>query len=192
MGRPIERLREIVGFPGLARLQRTPQRLDGSRPFASCQQRRNRLHQSHQAVEFTLRDVMNDRPVPVHFGGTRVSPPSGRSRTTGESRGTRSATAAGSPLSDRGTCLSAWRQSTLFLGLADRQRFGRTGGTSPSGASTSSVTIDVCQSREHVADRSVDRRARLVSNRSTTRLRHALTAPHIRFNCHRLSLRSET
>jgi hypothetical protein len=39
-----------------------PQRLDGSRPFAPCHQRRNRLHQPHQAEEITLRDVVDDRP----------------------------------------------------------------------------------------------------------------------------------
>ena len=55
------------GDGGLPRLERTPQRLEGSRPLASCQQRRNRLHQPHHAEEFTLGDVMNDRPVPVRF-----------------------------------------------------------------------------------------------------------------------------
>ena len=40
-----------------------------------------------------------------------------------------------------------------------------------------SVTIQVRQPREHVADGSVNRRARLVSNRSGTHLLHARTAP---------------
>ena len=51
----------------LPRLQRAPQRLDGSRPFASCQQRRHRFHEPHHAEEFTLRDVVNDRRVLVGF-----------------------------------------------------------------------------------------------------------------------------
>src|SRR5215216_7780916 len=38
------------------------------------------------------------------------------------------------------------------------------------------VTIQVRQSREHLADGSVDRRARLVPNGGTTRLLHALIA----------------
>src|SRR5262249_22693081 len=47
-----------------------------------------------------------------------------------------------------------------------------------------SVTIEVRQAREHLADRSVDRRARLESNCRSTYLLHALTAPDIRFDCH--------
>src|SRR2546423_4922974 len=51
----------------LFRLQGTPQRLDGSGPLASRQQGRNRLHQPHHSKELTLRDVMNDRLVPVRL-----------------------------------------------------------------------------------------------------------------------------
>jgi hypothetical protein len=47
-----------------------------------------------------------------------------------------------------------------------------------------SVTVEVRQSREHVADWLVDRRADLVSNGSN-RLLYALTARRIRFNFHR-------
>src|SRR5437763_1666817 len=48
----------------------TPANASATRRFASArflQQRRNRLHQPHQAEELALRDVMNDRPVAVRF-----------------------------------------------------------------------------------------------------------------------------
>src|SRR5262245_31614426 len=51
----------------LARLKRTPQRLDGTGPLASRHQGRNRLHQPHHSEEFTLRRVMNDRLVAVRL-----------------------------------------------------------------------------------------------------------------------------
>ena len=64
-------------------------------------------------------DERSSCPRPLR-GGTRAAPPSGRSRTTAEFRGTRSATAAGSPLFDRGKCPSSWRRSTRFLSPEDR------------------------------------------------------------------------
>ncbi len=53
----------------LHRLQRTPQRLDGSGALASRQQGRDRLHQPHHSEESTLCDVMNDRLVLVRLEG---------------------------------------------------------------------------------------------------------------------------
>ena len=96
-----------------------------------------RLHESHHAEQFTLRDVVNDRRVLVRFEavpGPRLhhvgaEPPQGLP-------GTRSATAAGSRLFDRGRCPSSWHRSRWFLGREGPQRFGPTGGTSPCGAST--------------------------------------------------------
>src|SRR5690348_6593948 len=61
------------GRRDLVRLQRTPQRLNGSGPLASRQQGRSRLHQPHHSEELTLRDVMNDRLVPVLLEGVRRS-----------------------------------------------------------------------------------------------------------------------
>src|SRR3954451_17467117 len=58
---------------GLIRLQRTPQRLHGSGPLASCHKGGNRLHQPHHPEELALRDVMDDRLVPIRLEDVRRS-----------------------------------------------------------------------------------------------------------------------
>jgi hypothetical protein len=166
------------GDGGLPRLlQRTPQRLEGSRPFASCHKRRNRLHQPHKAEEFTLRDVMNDRPAPVRFEAVlrsrlhhvQAEPPKSLAEPDLRRRlvvGYLTAEGA----HPRGVEVRrswAWRAVRGLAGSAEQART----------VHPRSVPVQVRQSREHIADGSVDRRARLVSNRGGTHLLHALTAP---------------
>ena len=62
-----------VGVGDLVRLQRTPQRLDGSGPLASRQQGRNRLHQPHHSEELgwtTIERVGRVRPYDLECKNT--------------------------------------------------------------------------------------------------------------------------
>ena len=70
--RAVRRLRgkppaTAAGFLRLVWLQRTPQGLESSRPFALRQQRRGGLHQPHPAEELTLSDVMDNRLLVVRL-----------------------------------------------------------------------------------------------------------------------------
>ena len=125
-----------VGVLRLVRLQRTPQGLNSSRPFAFRQQRRNGLHQPHPAEELTLRDVMNDRPLPVrlkevlrpglHQVGTE--PP----QCLPESDPRRRLEVGHLTLEGAHPRRIEVRRP---LAREDRQKFGRTVGTNPCGAS---------------------------------------------------------
>ena len=128
-------VRVISRVTSLGSAPANAQRLDGSRPLASCYQRRNRLHQPHHTEEITLGDVMNDRPVAVRFEevlGSRL-----------HQVGAEPAQSLGEPDSRRRLVvgyLTAERAhprgiQTPFPGLVDRQRFGRSAGRSPYGAS---------------------------------------------------------
>ena len=134
---------------------------------------------------------MNDRPVPVRFEevlGSRLhqvgaeqpqslAEPDPRRRLV-----VRYLTAEGAH--PRGVEVrGSWASRTVrgFAGPAEQART----------VHPRSVTIEVRQSREHVADRSVDRRARLVSNRSSTRLLHRAHRPTHPIRLSPLSLLSE-
>jgi hypothetical protein len=173
---PLTITRAVAGLLGL---QRTPQRLDGSRPLASCHQRRNRLHQPHRAEEITLRDVMNDRPVQVRFEEVLRSrlhqvgaePPQSLAEPDPRQR----------LVVGYLTAEGAHPRGIRVRGSCAQRTVGGLGGPAEQARTVHpfSVTIEVRQSREHLVDGSVDGCPRLVSNRSSSRLFHAITSLRI-------------
>src|SRR5262249_43177330 len=151
----------------LVRLQRTPQRLDGSGSLASRQQGRNRLHQPHHSEELTLRDVMNDRLVPVLLQGVR--------RSCLHQLGAEPAESLAETDPRRWLVVGHFtaegahpRGVEVSRSLAKRAVGGLPGPTEQTRAThPRPVTIQVGQTREHVADGPVDRRARFVPNGGT-------------------------
>src|SRR5689334_11944278 len=160
------------GRRGLVRLQRTPQRLDGSGPLASRQQGRNRLHQPHHSEELTLRDVMNDRLVPVRLEDVL------RSRL--HQVGAEPAESLAETDPRRWLVIGHFPAEGAHPGGVEvsRSQADRAVGGLPGPAEQTRaahphpVTIQVGQPREHVADGPVDRRARLVPNGGTGPVRH--------------------
>src|SRR5947208_2591303 len=164
------------GRRGLVRLQRTLQRLDGSGPLASCQQGRYRLHPPHHSEELTLRDVMNDRLVLVRFEDVLRSrlhqvgaEPAESLAETDPRRWLVVGHFTAERAHPRGVEVIRSQAERAVGGLPGPAEQTRTAHPRP-------VTIQVGQTREHVADGSVDRRARLVPNAGTGSLRHLLTA----------------
>src|SRR5689334_17875005 len=160
------------GGRDLVRLQRTPQRLDGSGPLASCQQGRNRLHQPHHSEELTLREVMNDRLVPVRLEDVLRSrlhqigaEPAESLAETDPRRWLVVGHFTAECAHPRGVEVSRSEAERAVEGLPGPAEQARAAHPRP-------VTIQVGQTREHVADGSVDRGAYLIPNGGTGSVRH--------------------
>src|SRR5215469_465359 len=160
----------------LIRLQRTPQRLHSPGTLTSRQQGRKRLHQPHYSEELTVRDVMNDRLVPVSVEDVP------RSRLHQDGAEPAESLAESDPR--RSLVLGHFTPERAHPRRVEvsRSQTERAVGGLPRPAEQARaahprpVTIQVGQPREYVADISVDRRARFVPNSGTGSRRHLFTA----------------